>query len=153
MQESEKLFEDLEFISKRFPFLFSRGFGSKDLDRGDDGVPYLCPFETQEGWNRLIYDTCEQIREVLIKQGLLYQYNIGQIKTKYGELRIYGYFDLDVNSDDIGHEIYDVIDAATAKSKTICEFCGRPGVCNNHKGLVATMCPECVENLEEITGR
>lgn len=62
-----------------------------------------------------------------------------QIKEKYGELRYYTSFSTD--------DIYEVIELATAASRSICEECGQPGEVFG-KTWIYTRCKDCREKLE-----
>ncbi|AWI26786.1 hypothetical protein HYN49_13260 [Flavobacterium pallidum] len=66
--------------------------------------------EMGKGWNELVL----QLMRELDQAG--WNREVSSIKEKFGELRFYASTD---------HE--DILDKYTAKSKTICEICGRPG--------------------------
>jgi hypothetical protein len=59
---------------------------------------------------------------------------VQQAKQKFGELRVY----VDRGSD----EIYELIDAATKRSRSTCEVCGTDAVLRDMKGFFSTRCDE-----------
>jgi len=61
-----------------------------------------------------------------------------QIKQKFGELRIY--------LSDYSGGLEEITEAATMKSKTVCEVCGAPGI-QRGKDLVFTLCDSCAQNF------
>jgi|ERR1041385_2021069 hypothetical protein len=77
-----------------------------------------------EGWAPLI-------REVFEKKPA--EVKIQQVKEKFGVLRIYA-------SDNEFERT--VIREAETKSKTICEWCGKPGSIDNQKSWILTLCDE-----------
>lgn len=84
-----------------------------------------CAIECGEGW-KLLY-------EPLIERCKAEGVAILQIKEKFGGLRFYIIGGTD--------ELYDSIDEAEAKSFTICERCGAPGVLREG-GWMQTLCDE-----------
>lgn len=153
LEEPEDIFDDKEFISEHFPFLCGRDMFSSEINRKDDWTPYITPFECQKGWHDLLYETFEKLKQLLKDNDLLDKYTVSQIKSKYGELCIYGYLDISISNDKIEREIYKIYDVAAAKSRTICEFCGKPGKCDRYDGWVYTICDDCASNLDKIFGR
>lgn len=53
-------------------------------------------------------------------------YEVVQIKEKFGGLRYYTSFSR-IHEPEIAERLYALIEAAEAKSLTICEYCGEPG--------------------------
>lgn len=98
-------------------------------------------FECGDGWFDLIDETLSKIIDWYKKnnpddlenadeEGFV----ITQIKEKYGELRIY-----------IGGSypaVFDIIEQAEKRSRTICELCGKVGECKVSHGWYKTVCEE-----------
>lgn len=86
------------------------------------------------GWHPLLMRLHDQLTTVAP------QYLVGQVKEKYGELRVY----LDHTSDDPAaqEQAWQLVEDAEGASRSICEFCGAPGSARNG-GWVKTMCDRC----------
>ena len=88
-----------------------------------------------EGWFEILWNLCvslEGIAKARIAEGHA-PLRVVQVKEKYGSLRMY----VDGGTD----EVEDMIDAAEAKSETICEVCGAPGSIHTIRGWDKTLCP------------
>ena len=69
-------------------------------------------------------------------------YEIHQVKEKFGLLRVYESHHHDLcNSEDWNCEIHRLIAEAEEKSSRMCETCGQPGILRG-KGWVRTLCDE-----------
>lgn len=97
----------------------SRHLGAKTLD-------YSFGFYVGAGWNDILFDLNKKL------EAEKPDYQIHQIKEKFGGLRFYTDPMTDVGWDH-------VTDAENLSFKT-CEECGRPGKIWNHKGWVKTLC-------------
>ena len=67
------------------------------------------------------------------------EWNVLQIKEKYGELRIY----VDPETRKMG----EIINKYSLKSRTVCIECGAPAKQRSNHGWVDTMCDECYDNM------
>ena len=91
-------------------------------------------FCCDDGWFSLIYDLSKEITEHAEKNGL--DPKASQVKEKFGGLRFY------VESED--EAISKLIDEAEAKSFTLCEECGEPGITRRNKSnWLVTLCQKC----------
>lgn len=88
-------------------------------------------FECGDGWYDLIDNLCMQIQEH-IKKNKLEEFQVNQVKEKFGQLRFYA-----SHADEY---IYELIDNATIKSSTTCEKCGAPGEHRNSSGWLYVSC-------------
>ena len=87
-----------------------------------------CWSEYGPGWHALIRGTLER----MLAAG--WDGRLGQIKEKFGGLRIY----IDTGND----AVWKIIDEAEALSFKTCEFCGRPGR-RRSGGWIKVRCDEC----------
>lgn len=93
------------------------------------------------GWKNLCLELCEEIRTELLKhEGALENYQILQLKEKYGWLRWYDNND----SDDIN--LWPIIHRFEKLSTRTCVICGRTTMNSSSRGV--PMCGECGERNE-----
>jgi hypothetical protein len=90
-------------------------------------------FMCDEGWHPLIYELLDKIQAIVDREG--YDFQVTEIKEKFGGLRVY----LDSETD----EIFDLIREYEQKSFTICEVCGKHGKLRNLNGWYKTLCDDC----------
>lgn len=90
------------------------------------------------GWKLLFGEgLLKEIKQVLIKDDILNQIYIKQLKEKFGELRIYTNYG--------SEELYKVIDKYTTISSNVCYKCGKPDVPMVNTGWICPECRECFE--------
>jgi hypothetical protein len=92
-----------------------------------------------EGWHPILARLHEQV--VALVPG----YRVGQIKEKFGELRVY--LALDPNLDgnitaQVNSRVHGLLDAAEDESRRTCEYCGKPGMPTG-TAWVKTLCADC----------
>jgi len=88
-------------------------------------------FECGKGWHPII----ERLFDEISKLNPPEQFEITQVKEKYGVLTVYA----DCSSD----EVEALIDKAEAESAKTCEDCGQPGTLTKRHGWYRTLCPSC----------
>lgn len=74
------------------------------------------------------------------------RYQTIQIKEKFGELRVYLAYEIDLDAKNANARYdaaCDLVDAAEAASARICEDCGQPGVARGGY-WIRTLCDGCV---------
>jgi hypothetical protein len=104
-------------------------------------------FECDDGWYELIYSLCEKIQAYIDKVGCQQVIAI-QIKEKFGSLRFYIYFDIDLlNKEDAVYDahynvIQAMIDKASEQSLKICEATGGHGVLHKRGTWLKTLSKE-----------
>lgn len=84
------------------------------------------------GWHPLLMECHEQL--VVLAP----DYRVGQLKEKFGGLRLY----LDGS---YAPEVYPLVHATEEKSHQICEWCGAQGVLRTDRRWVLTLCDTCHE--------
>jgi hypothetical protein len=78
-------------------------------------------------------------------------YEVGQIKEKLGDLRLYIWAPSELSADD-QRRWSDIIDLVEARSRYLCEVCGKPGKLRRwHPGPLRTVCDE--HAVDEYDGR
>jgi len=83
------------------------------------------------GWVPLV----QQLHEELLAVNPDYQ--VAQVKEKFGELRVY------LSMDNRQLPLMQAVGVATAKSVTICEWCGEPGTCGEASAFwIKTLCDQ-----------
>lgn len=96
-----------------------------DLDYG---------IECDKGWDKLLNSMLTEMKEVSKDNKL--QFEISQIKEKYGKLRCY--------TVSYSPEINTIIEKYEALSARICEQCGNPGTIQELPGKwLKTLCEDC----------
>ncbi|RUS44580.1 hypothetical protein [Cohnella sp. AR92] len=103
-------------------------------------------FSCGDGWYQLLYDMFLEIEAAYAKSsGTENRSSVGQIKQKFGELRVYIY--------DVFPEVNDIISEKQKVSTSICEQCGKEGKLERRTGVFQTLCDECVESNPQYTMR
>lgn len=141
-QKKKKLKQYNIRLCERYPFLIPRNrFTDKVVKHYDftwteldDMVP---------GWKKAFgLIMCEEIRDVLIESGYLYEYRISQIKEKYAQLRWY----------DFGapEGVHNIIRKYEYISQFICQYCGKLDAPTLTKGWLEVICKDCYDKRKKI---
>lgn len=104
-----------------------------------------------EGWRNIVENLCQQILELNPPE----QFQVSQIKEKFGGLRFYwnGHSEL---KEDLKAQITSLIRKAESEAYKTCQDCGNPGViCRKPSGWIFVACEnhqkeENAENAEDI---
>lgn len=127
-------------LCKRYPFLIQRDWCGKPFD-----YQFTYLDDMPEGWrHKFGIDMCEDIRRVLVKANYLYDYQVGQVKEKYGTLRWYDYG----APSSIFRELQDIIDKYEHISARTCIRCGRPAT-KISTGWICPFCDKCADKLSD----
>jgi len=110
----------------RFPHMF-RG---RDKSIQESLMPFV--FECGDGWFDILWRLCEDIEKLTP----LEEFEVSQVKEKFGTLRFYTWRSTD--------EIEKRICKAERESAKTCEWCGEYGHRRNKEWIV-TMCNGCYE--------
>ena len=127
--------EENKKLCEKYPFLKINDDDSYESTWADD-MP--------EGWWIAFGELmCDEIKEELIRCNYLDEYEIVQVKEKYGQLRIY--------DDGIpkGCKVWDIISKYSVLSENICGVCGKPDVPMMTHGWLFPMCQKCCEYKDE----
>jgi hypothetical protein len=106
-------------LTHTFPRLF---------DHGDAVYPFRCG----DGWYHLIYHMAMQLATL---EPTDIDLHVTQVKEKFGGLRFYTRAVLSATS-------AQRIEDAEARSFTLCEACGSPGILQHRGGWYRTRCPD-----------
>lgn len=87
------------------------------------------------GWHELVLELDRQLT------ALVPDYELHQCKEKFGGLRYY----VGAVPADKSDAVYALIDAAEARSESICEQCGGAGRPEERQGWITTLCDGCRE--------
>ena len=93
-------------------------------------------FECDDGWFDIIYSLCEEVEKV-VKD--IEEFEVIQVKEKFGSLRFYTNFSND--------EIHKLVGEASKKSQRTCEICGKEGILCDKNSWVKTLCEEHMKEL------
>ena len=118
--------------------------------------------ECGDGWFRLLWALCGEIRELYDRYPGAPKLIIEQVKEKYAQLHFY--YSLDYGSDDPGvrescdgieqfsDEIYDTVFKYEEMSTTVCELCGSEGKVRANRSWITTLCDECAVGGKDASG-
>jgi len=128
-------------IFKRWPDWFP---AAGDVRRSHTGERFC--FWCGDGWYDIIFQLCERLEPLVANLDDAAQFQVVQVKEKFGGLRFY----VEGSND----EIEAVIESACELSRQTCEVCGNPvGSLAQHgsllrlpaNGLWNTLCSSCSE--------
>lgn len=122
-------------LIERYPFLLPRNRWTDEVLKNYN-YSYTELDAMPKGWRKSFgLLLCEEIKDILIKDNLLENYRIMQIKEKFGGLRWY----------DCGApiEVHDIIHKYEYLSEHICIDCGKFDVSLFDDGWVSPYCDKC----------
>lgn len=93
------------------------------------------PGTVGKGWHNLVIDLHHQLK------ALVPDYELQQIKEKFGGLRYYTSFPNSVQQEK-SDKFYALVEQYEAKSLGICELCGQEGFLVSNGGWFKTLCKE-----------
>ena len=95
-------------------------------------------YECGKGWDQLILEAEALVEKYNIEHpDNEYPVEFTDIKEKWGYLHLY----LNYYPDDLHNKLLQIEE----KSKTICEYCGKPGNTVKLHGWIYTLCKDCQE--------
>lgn len=104
----------------------------------------LFGYEMDDGWKPFVKEAVEKI--VKLGRKVDKDFQILQVKEKFGGLRIYTSPDID--------EVETIIEEAEKKAKITCERCGKEGSLQAKDRWLKTVCDKCFEiwTKEQLKG-
>ena len=123
--EIDKIQEENEIVEK-YPFL--------KITNGQSKFPMI-DLELPDGWIKLFYQMCDDLKEQLIKENLLDSFRIIQAKEKYNYLRVY-------TNTDCSNEVLVILRKYENMSHFICSQCGKPADVET-QGYFLSFCEAC----------
>lgn len=121
-------------IVEKYPFLRARGIDG-EIDY-EDKFPMM-GLEIPNGWFKLFYQMCDDIKPIIEDQGLMANFYFLQVKEKYNQLRCYASIDVP--------EIDAILDKYEQMASQVCVQCGAPAS-KITSGYIASVCDDCWEN-------
>lgn len=109
------------------------------IRRDYDGYVTKSP-ECNPGWDALLREFFDAVKRLMPNPN---HFHLGQIKEKWGGLRIY--YSLENVADEVHGEIDRVYDDVSERSYRTCEITGKPGKLVNRKGAVMVRCEELAQ--------
>jgi DNA-directed RNA polymerase subunit RPC12/RpoP len=133
--EKDKIEEERQIVTE-YPFLRVRDIdGTVDTEAK---FPML-GLEIPNGWFRLFFQMCDDIKPLLEKEGVLSDFYFIQVKEKYNRLTCY-------HSGAPTKEVQDIIDKYSIMASYICTNCGKPATYET-QGYIASYCEDCWQNI------
>lgn len=125
-------------LIENYPFLRPR---SRWTGKIIEGADYTELDSMEPGWREAFGEQmCQEIKEALIKNEMLDNFRILDIKEKFGMLRFY-YF-----GDDSQRSILNIVGKYEALSKVTCCKCGEIA---GQKYLGLPLCESCIDKIKE----
>lgn len=129
--ERDKIEEEKQIVAE-CPFLRLR-----DIDGTIDTESKfpMMDLEVPDGWLRLFFQMCNDIKPLLEKEGVMDDFYFLQVKEKYNELRCY-------SNDAASLEVEEILQKYEYLSRFICTKCGKPAMYET-TGYLASFCEDC----------
>ncbi len=125
-------------LIERYPFLQIRDiFTNEPMLEWEE---FTMLDDMPKGWRESFgIEMCEEIKELLIKESKFEEYQVRQIKEKFGELRWYGNY--------ISPELSEILNKYTKLSRMTCMLCGDTAKYVKIPWIYP-VCDRCSEELE-----
>ena len=121
-----------------YPFLRIRNWLTNEP--APEWVDFTMIDDMPKGWRESFgIKMCEEIKELLIKENKFEEYQVMQIKEKFGELRWYGNY--------TSPELSKILDKYTKLSRFTCENCGQTAKYVSTPWIYP-ICDKCSEGLK-----
>lgn len=128
--ERERIEEEKQIVAE-YPFLRLRDIdGTVDTE---SKFPMM-GLEIPDGWYKLFFQMCSDIKPILEKEGMLDDFYFLQVKEKFNTLRCY--------HSGVPKEVDDIIMKYEAMAYYVCTRCGRPATCMTIN-YFASFCDDC----------
>lgn len=117
---------------------------------GDWVTRVHCGYSIGEGWNPIMQSLLRLVKyELELRELPLDIFMLGQVKEKFGGLRVYWHLVTEDQVDQAVGDLWDKIDSLVRQAEGIawktCEWCGKPGSQVAPRYWTLTLCPECAE--------
>ena len=130
---ADKIQEE-KLIVEKYPFLHIRDIdGHIDIE---SKFPMIS-LEIPDGWNKLFFQMCSDIKPILEREGLIDDFYFIQVKEKYNRLVCY--------YNNTPKEVEDIISRYEIMASYICCECGKPAVFET-TGYIASYCDDCFKD-------
>lgn len=127
-------------LCEKYPFLVPKDWmGHSYLKDRDWNYSFTWRNDVSIGWRHLFDLMCDELLAEIKKSGCYATFELDEVKSKFGELRIYS---------SGGNDATDrIIDKWCAISGYVCESCGKPEV-RTTKGWVMPVCYKCWADMQ-----
>ena len=125
--------EQVKALVERYPYLLPRNVWT-DKVPDDYDYTYFKGLEIPNGWHKLFFQLCEDIRQPLIDAGYLEKFRFSQIKEKYNRLECYNF--------GAPEKVQEIIDKYSVMAGYVCVKCGKPAACET-QDYFASFCDDC----------
>lgn len=131
----EKKTEFNKKLCKKYPFLIPKDWrGHSMLEHKNWHYTDTWRDDVSFGWLHAFDLMCEELLEEITASGCFDTFELDEVKSKFGELRIYSHGG--------NHKTDRIIDKWCAISGYICEMCGKPNA-RLTKGWIMPVCYDC----------
>ena len=131
---------DNKELVAEYPFLLPRNVFTDEVS-DDYDYHYTLLDDMPKGWKKAFGEQlCRELKEALVKEGILEDYRIMQVKEKFGQLRWY--------DNCCSERVYKVIDKYESLSEHTCIECGGEGTMRNDS-WISPYCDECYKKYKE----
>lgn len=128
--------EKIKELIDRYPFLLPRNVWTDEVDEDYD-YSYIFPLEIPDGWDKLFFQLCEDIRQPLIDADYLDKFRLLQVKEKFNRLEVYNQ-----GVPEAASVVEDIIDKYSMMAGYVCTVCGKPATFET-RGYIASYCDDC----------
>lgn len=103
----------------------------------------MMDIEIPNGWHKLFFQMCDDIKSILEKEDSTYNFRFTQVKEKYNQLVCY--------FNDAPAAVKEIIMKYRRMAHFICTKCGKIAVYVT-KGYIASFCNDCFKKLRHVEG-
>ena len=125
--------EEIKQLVERYPYLLPRNVWTDRVPE-DYNYTYMIGLELPDGWRKLFFQMCEDIRQPLIDTDYLNEFRFSQVKEKYNRMECYNFGAPEV--------VQEIIDKYSVMAGYVCTRCGKPATCET-QGYFASFCDDC----------
>lgn len=130
--------EQRKKLIELYPYLQPRNLWTGKVSEDYDYSYIRGEYELPDGWLRLFFLYCKNIRPYLIKANILNTFQFSQLKEKYGTMRLYNFGITQENDAHILTYLYE------SYSAQICHICGKPARYES-LGWIKPWCEDCID--------
>ena len=128
---ANKIEEENQIVAK-YPFLRLRGInGTVDIE---SEFPMI-GLEIPNGWNKLFYQMCSDIKPILEEEGVINDFYFIQVKEKYNFMRCY-------SNRVTSQRVEDIVARYEQMACYICAQCGKPAI-YEASDYILSFCDDC----------
>jgi hypothetical protein len=124
---------------EKYPFLRERDLEGNIIEPIEADLNEQYFTEIPNGWYKLFFQMCDDLKPVLEKEGILNDFYFLQVKEKFNQLVCYdnGVASLEVEA---------ILDKYRYIASYICVNCGRPAEVET-RGYIASFCNDCFKDF------